>query len=220
MLRWVLGSVAVLVVAAAVVLLTRDEDADEPERTASAAAPNIVQPGAPGEAPKTLSEEEAAEVTSTPYTDADVEFVQGMIHHHAQAITMTGYVPDRGDGRSIRLLAKRMRLSQQSEIELMEKWLTARGEEPPDRSEHGHGHGGELMPGMMTDAQMARLEQSDGRDFNRLFLQGMIRHHRGAFTMIRQLHAENGGLEPELDSMVRHIEADQSIEIKRMQEML
>jgi uncharacterized protein (DUF305 family) len=109
-----------------------------------------------------------------------------------------------------------------SEIELMERWLTDRGETPPTDEEHEHGHGGEssLMPGMLTAEKLDRLAATKGAEFNALFLKDMIRHHRGALEMVEQLQAANGGAEPEIGSFSRHVEADQGIEIARMQDLL
>ena len=86
--------------------------------------------------------------------------------------------------------------------------------------EHDHGHGAHLMPGMLTEAQMMRLEATTGAAFNILFLRSMISHHLGALTMVRELREANGGLEPALDKLAREIEADQAIEIDRMRELL
>ena len=146
----------------------------------------------------------------------------GMIHHHAQALVMTSLVRERSAGADIPLLARRMEISQESEIEQMERWLTARGEEPPDAEDHKHGHGpgGGLMPGMVSEAALARLAAADGRAFDRRFLEYMTRHHRGALTMVGRLNAANGGAEPEIGVFSRHVEADQQIEIGRMQELL
>jgi uncharacterized protein (DUF305 family) len=216
--RWgwlllVIGAAALI----AGVALAAGSDDPEPDR---ASGSNIVQPGAPGEPSRSLTAEEAGEIQPPEHTRADVLFVQGMIHHHAQGVEMTRYVPNRGAGRDIRLLAGRMRLTQQSEIELMTRWLRDRREEVPGAGEHAHGHGGELMPGMLTEPELARLEAAQGRRFNRLFLTFMIRHHQGALTMIDELHDAKGGAEPEVDNMVRHIDADQSIEIARMRDLL
>src|SRR5918992_330997 len=165
---------AVVLAVAVVLLATSGGDSGEADRT-SAAAPNAVQPGAPGEPSRELSADEAADVKTPKHTAADVDFMQGMIHHHKQALVMTGYVAERSVGRDIPLLSKRLELSQKNEIEFMEKWLKDRGK--------GASHGHELMPGMLTDAELARLEAAKGRRFNRLFLRGMIRHHQGALTM-------------------------------------
>jgi uncharacterized protein (DUF305 family) len=203
----------------AVVLLAGSGSDPGDARPDRAAAPNVVQAGAPGEDSRTLSEEELAEIEPPKQTAEDVEFVQEMIHHHAQALEMTAFVPERSAGRNLPLLAERMEVSQQSEIELMEKWLRNRGEQPPAASAHMHEHGGELMPGMLTAAELARLQAAEGGRFNRLFVRYMNRHHQGAFTMIAELHDANGGQEPELDNLVRHIEADQGIEIDRMRQL-
>jgi uncharacterized protein (DUF305 family) len=213
------GSVAAVVV----VLLAGCSGGDSEPQPAAETAPNIVQPGAPGESGRTLSADELAEIGETSYTDADVDFVQGMIHHHAQALRMTGLVPERSGGHGIPLLARRMEIAQEGEIELMQDWLKARGKPAPTvHREHGeaHGAGDRLMPGMLTDEQMDELEAAEGREFDRLFLRFMIQHHRGAVTMVRELYAADGGAEPEVDSLARHVEADQQIEIARMEQLL
>jgi uncharacterized protein (DUF305 family) len=196
-------------------------DSDQAEPSA-AVAPNIVQPGAPGEPSRKLSAEEAAKLGTTKHTPADVEFMKGMIHHHAQALVMTSMVPDRAAGRDVPLLARRMEISQEAEIEVMERWLRARGEEPPDAEDHkrDHGGGGSLMPGMVSEDELAKLAAADGREFERLFLTYMIRHHRGAVTMVNRLNAGDGGQEPEIGVFTRHVESDQPIEIGRMQALL
>jgi uncharacterized protein (DUF305 family) len=186
-------------------------------------APNIVQPGAPGQPSRTLSQEELEAIEATGHVDADVDFMKGMVHHHAQALRMTALVPRRSTSRSVELLAQRIDLSQEAEIELMTSWLEARGEEAPDlHREHGHAHGSGvvLMPGMLTEQELQRLEDAKGRPFDRLFLRFMIRHHEGALTMVRDLYASGGGLESEVDAFARNVDADQSIEIVRMQGLL
>jgi uncharacterized protein (DUF305 family) len=180
-----------------------------------------VQPGAPGEPSRSVSADEVAELERTEHTQADVDFMRGMIHHHAQALVMTSLVRDRSASRDIPLLARRMEISQQSEIEVMERWLTDRGEKPPDDEDHrrDHGGGGELMPGMVSSSKLARLGAADDRGFDRLFLRYMVRHHRGALEMVGRLRASDGGAEPAIDAFARHVEADQAIEIGRMHEL-
>ncbi len=192
------------------------------ERPSGEVETNFVQPGAPGERSRTLSKEAAAKLESTSHTSADVDFMRGMIHHHAQALVMTSLVRERSASADIPLLARRMEISQESEIEVMERWLTDRGEQPPDADDHRHDHGagGGLMPGMVSADKLARLAAAGGREFDGRFLQYMIRHHRGALTMVRRLAAANGGAEPEIGAFSRHVEADQGIEIGRMQELL
>jgi uncharacterized protein (DUF305 family) len=206
----------------AVVALAGCGDDDKPE-TAAVTAPHIVQPGAPGEPSQTLSQEELDAVEPTPHTSADVAFMKGMIHHHAQALHMTALVPKRTTNPDIRLLAKRIDISQESEIDQMTTWLESRGEIPPVwHREHGHAHGAGrvLMPGMLTDADIERLAAARGRAFDRLFLRDMIRHHQGALTMVQELYDAGGGAEPDAGVFVRHVESDQQIEIDRMQQLL
>ena len=161
----------------------------------------------------------AAALDSPPYVEADVLFVRDMLHHHSQAIQMTGYVEDRTTDEDIRLLAERMQISQADEITQLETWLQKRGEpvRDPDAS---HGHDAESMPGLLTDEELAQLEAAEGDEFDRLFLAFMIRHHQGAVQMVTELYAEGAGQETEIDTFARHVEADQNIEIGRMQDML
>ena len=137
-----------------------------------------MQPGAPGEPSRKLTPEEAAKIESIEPTEADIQFMQDMIHHHAQAIEMTDWVPSRADSRSVKLIAQRMELSQEAEIELMERWLKAQGVEPP--SDHAD-HGGTADAG---DAHRRRRwtgsRPATGAAFDRLFLRYMTQHHRGA----------------------------------------
>ena len=193
-----------------------DEDAER-----DAGEPNIVQAGAPGEPSRSLSEEEASKLGKTPHTKADVHFMLGMIHHHAQALVMTRLVRNRSASEDIPLLARRTEISQAAEIKTMERWLKARGVEPPDAEDHRkhHGPGGGLMPGMVSERKLARLAATQGTGFDRLFLEYMTRHHRGALTMVSELNAAGGGLEPEVGAFARHVDADQNIEIARMQEL-
>jgi uncharacterized protein (DUF305 family) len=189
---------------------------DEPEA-------NIVQPGAPGEPSRKLSAEEATSSETTEHTKADVEFMQSMIHHHWQAILMTKWVPRRSPGPDVPLMAKRMEISQEAEIDLIQEWLRERGvkpNKPGDHSGHDHGTGEGMPPGMLTSGELGRLWNTKGRAFDRLFLRYMTRHHQGALQMVQQLHDQGGGAEPELDAFTRHVEADQGIEIARMQDLL
>ncbi len=186
-------------------------------------APNIVQPGAPGEPSRTLSVDELAELEGTEHGDVDVAFMQGMIHHHAQALRMTALVPERSASAKVELLAKRIDVSQEGEIELMSDWLKERGESAPELHRlHGHAHGGGqvLMPGMLSEPELQELTAASGAEFDRLFLEFMIRHHKGALTMVEQLYAAGGGLESSADAFARHVDSDQQIEIGRMQGML
>jgi uncharacterized protein (DUF305 family) len=147
-----------------------------------------------------------------------------MIPHHAQALTMTAMVADRASSPDLPLMAERMDVSQRDEIRLMQQWLEDRGEDVPDASgDHGHGDGAaELMPGMLTDDELAQLEQATGPEFDTLFLQYMIRHHEGARVMVANLLSGEGGggQEPGVFQLAQHIDSDQSIEIARMKSLL
>jgi uncharacterized protein (DUF305 family) len=196
---------------------------DDPAATGET-APNIVQPGAPGQGTRTLTPEELEDIERTEHVEADVRFMQGMIHHHAQAIRMTSLVPTHTKRRAITLIAKRIDLSQESEIEQMRKWLEARDEPAPELHRvHGHAHGigqAKLMPGMLTEAQLKRLAAVRGAAFDRRFLEAMIYHHAGAVKMVDDLYTGGAGAEPEIDAFARHVDADQRIEISRMQRLL
>ena len=179
-----------------------------------------MQPGAPGEPSRTITAEEAvAAGTAIKHTDADVAFMRGMIHHHAQALVMTTMVRERSDTREIPLFARRIQLSQEVEIERMEDWLTERGEQPPTDEEHRRDHGG-MMPGMLSEAELSRLAAARGRAFDVRFLRAMQRHHEGALQMIAELQADVGGMESALGDFTADVQADQGIEIARIDQLL
>jgi uncharacterized protein (DUF305 family) len=184
--------------------------------------PRVIEPGAPGEAGRVAGAGEPTRTGEPRHTQADVEFMQHMIAHHRQAVEMTGLVADRASRDDIRLLAGRIQASQADEIRQMERWLRQRGEAlPHEHAHHGHGAGHDGMPGMLTDAQLAQLAAARGAEFDRLFLDFMIFHHRGALTMVAQLFASPGaGQETEIFQFASHVDSDQRIEIERMQRML
>lgn len=213
-------SIALALTAAALLAACSGDSESESQPSADQDV-NIVQPGAPGEPSRSLSPEEAEAIETPPHTQADVEFMQGMIHHHAQALVMTSMVRDRAASRDLTILARRIELAQETEIETMERWLTERDEEPPDAEDHRRNHGGRgLMPGMVGHKQLAKLAAADGREFDRMFLEYMIRHHQGALTMVSELYETDGGTEPEIDLFARHVDSDQNIEINRMAGLL
>ncbi|HEU5208020.1 MAG TPA: DUF305 domain-containing protein [Longimicrobiales bacterium] len=151
------------------------------------------------------------------YTVADVQFMQHMIGHHAQAVTMTDMVPTHGAGPAMRQLAEKIDISQQDEIGFMKQWLRERGQVVPE-PEAMHGMD---MPGMLSDEEMARLDGARGAEFERLFLEFMIRHHEGALLMVEELFAAPGaGQEPDLFRFATDVDADQRDEIYVMQGML
>ena len=181
----------------------------------------VVQLGGPGETNRELTEEEIEALEEPTYTRADVAFVQDMIPHHEQALVMIELIDGRTDSADLPKLAERMAISQRDEIALLESWLTERGEELPG-AHHAHGSGHHmLMPGMLTDAELAQLRGARRTRFDRLFLQYMIRHHEGAVIMVQDLLQEAaGGQEPAIFQLAQHIESDQAIEISRMKHLL
>ena len=167
-----------------------------------------------------ITASEAADVSQIGPTETDVRFMQGMIGHHAQALEMTMLLPSRTDREDMRLLARRIELSQADEIAMMQRWLRGRGHAVPDPHAH-HDHAGALMPGMATPEEMRRLEAANGKEFDRMFLEFMIRHHDGALTMVNDLFSTEGaGQEPEIFAFASDVDADQRIEIDRMSAML
>jgi uncharacterized protein (DUF305 family) len=159
------------------------------------------------------------------YTAADVRFMTGMIAHHAQAVLIAGWAPTHDASPELRALCARIVVGQRDEIAAMQGWLRQRHEPVPDAEPHGVAMPGMdhamLMPGMLTDEQLARLDSARGADFDRLFLTDMIQHHRGALTMVRALidtpRAARDGL---LFQVASDIAADQAAEIDRMTRML
>ena len=183
-------------------------------------APPIVQPGAPGESSRVIAKEQAVDLSQVQHTQADVRFMQGMIGHHAQALEMTALLQSRTANDDMRKLAQRIEVSQSDEIKMMQHWLEARGQPVPDPHAH-HAHGAALMPGMLTPEEMARLANAKGDAFDRLFLQFMIKHHEGALTMVKDLFATPGaGQESEIFAFASDVDADQRMEIDRMDAML
>jgi uncharacterized protein (DUF305 family) len=165
-----------------------------------------------------------AEAQERRYTPADVQFMQEMIGHHAQAVAMAALVGGRTANQSIQLLAQRIDISQRDEIRLMQNWLKDRGQSVPDPSTPmHHGAGGQemLMPGMLTAEQMAQLTAPKDTTFDRLFLQFMIQHHQGALTMVKTLFGSPGAAqEMATFRYVSDVDTDQRIEIERMRKLL
>jgi uncharacterized protein (DUF305 family) len=204
------------------------------------AAPVVVQPGAPGKPSRTLPPSTRA--TLPPRSHADVEFMRGMIMHHSQAVEMTALIATHTENKDLRSLGARISSSQSDEIKFMQRWLAARGEpvsmpmkEPmqgpmmgamsgmPDRdmSSHTSRQPGALMPGMLTQEQMAALRKAKGADFDRLFLTGMIQHHHGALTMVKDLFDTAGaGQDADVFNFATDADNTQRAEIRIMQTML
>jgi len=179
--------------------------------------PRIVQPGAPGQASQTFSADELSRVEGVSYTPADVAFMQGMIPHHAQALEMTALVRRFATTNAVRQMGLRMEISQRDEIAMMESWLRDHGE----ATALPGGHGAHMMPGMLSPEQMQELENARGVDFDRLFLEYMIQHHLGAIDMVAALFNTSGaGQESTVFKFAEDVDADQTMEIERMQGIL
>jgi len=188
--------------------------------TQSLAQVPIIQPGAPGQPGRIISAEEAADLAGIQYSAGDVMFLQGMISHHAQAMEMSALVDSRSNREVMNLLAERISLSQDDEISMMQDWLRERDLEVPSLDAH-HANGYNLMPGMLTDEDMAQLESASGDAFDRLFLEFMIEHHEGALEMVENLLDQRGAAQdPVLYAFTSDVTSDQSAEIDRMDLML
>jgi uncharacterized protein (DUF305 family) len=182
--------------------------------------PPIVQPGAPGQPTRVISAEKATDLSGVRFTPADVRFMQGMIGHHSQALDMTALLPERTERDDMRMLARRIEVSQADEIQMMRRWLEARGQTVPGPHAH-HAPGAPLMPGMLSADEMAQLAAARGAAFDRLFLASMIKHHEGALTMVKELYATpSAGQESDMYAFASDVNADQRMEIDRMRAML
>ena len=163
-----------------------------------------------------------------PYSDADVEFMSGMIPHHSQAVVMAGWCGTHGARADVAVLCERIVVGQRDEIKLMQTWLSDRSLPVPDASHtkmhmkmpNGMEHD-MLMPGMLTDEEMAALDHARGPEFDRLFLEGMIRHHQGAIDMVDDLFKAYGAAQDEVGfKFANDVQADQAVEINVMKDML
>ena len=163
-----------------------------------------------------------------PYSDADVDFMTGMIPHHAQAVIMAGWAPTHGARHDVAVLCERIVVGQRDEIHLMQNWLRDRGRPVPDehstrmhmKMPNGMEHD-MLMPGMLTDEEMAALDKARGPEFDRLFLEGMIKHHQGAIDMVEVLVKSYGAAQDDtVFKFSNDVWADQNVEITRMKQML
>ncbi|NOT46880.1 MAG: DUF305 domain-containing protein [Acidobacteria bacterium] len=189
--------------------------------------PVIVQPGAPGQPSRMLPPSTRAVLP--PRSQKDVEFMQGMIMHHAQAVEMTALIEARTENKELRLLGARISQSQSDEMNFMRRWLNARGESTSmkmpemdmdmadmDMSSHHM-----LMPGMLTAKQMDALRKADGAEFDRQFLIGMIQHHKGALIMVKDLFDTAGaGQDAQLFNFATDVDSGQRAEIRIMETKL
>ena len=181
----------------------------------------VIQPGAPGEEASTVAPGETAEHAEAAHDD--IAFMQMMIPHHAQALTMSRLAPARAQSPRVKALARRILASQRPEILTMAAWLSDRNLAVPsaqdDPADFDHGeHGHATMHGMLTGKQMRDLRAARGVAFDRLFLEGMIQHHDGAITMADSVAAK--GTDVQVTELANEIVAGQAAEIERMQELL
>ena len=195
----------------------------------SATRPPAMAPPREGAVPLSPIVDPAArpELVRQPYSPADVKFMSGMIPHHAQAVVMAGWAQKNGASPALQLMCERMLISQRDEIAMMRTWLRDRGLPVPaadathmtmemDGMKHDM-----LMPGMLSEAEMAALKKARGKDFDKLFLIGMIKHHQGAIGMVEELMASHGAAQDDqIYLFASDVQADQSAEIERMQIML
>lgn len=223
--RALLSHFAFSAVLAIVIAMTAPESAvaqqiEKPE------APVVVQPGRPGEQTKVLPANTVAKLP--PLSPKDVEFMRGMIMHHAQAVEMSALIESRTENKEIRKLGARISQSQTDEIKFMNGWLANRGltveaDAPTAGGHHHHGTGNAemMMPGMLSAAQMDELRAAKGAAFDELFLKGMIQHHEGALVMVKELFAAAGaGQDAEIFSFATDVDSGQRGEIRIMQTLL
>lgn len=197
---------------------------------AFAAASPLQSQGLPADSvwatPASLAKARADSVRR-PYTKADIDFVSGMIHHHAQAILMSKMATTHGAAASVRILCARIINGQQDEIRIMQQWLIDRNQPVTDPNPHGMHmtmgtmHHEMLMPGMLSREQLAQLDAARGPEFDMLFLKFMVQHHNGAVGMVKTLFATAGaGQDETIFKVASDINVDQTTEIARMNRML
>jgi uncharacterized protein (DUF305 family) len=209
------GVIVLALVSALAAVGQQSEPADQPV---------IVRPGAPGQPSTVLPS--TTRGTLPPISPKDIEFMQGMIMHHAQAVEMTAMIASRTKNTDIHLLGERISKSQIDEMELMKRWLALQGHPAAPmaaggHSHHGHGASHNMMPGMLTAKQMDELRKANGTEFDRLFLAGMIQHHEGALVMVKDLFDTAGaGQDAALFSFASDIDAGQRVEITTMKTLL
>jgi uncharacterized protein (DUF305 family) len=207
-----------------VALMGAPADFAQQAGAAGSPGPSIVQPGAPGQPTKKLP----ADTKGVPpqWSQADVDFMQGMIMHHSQAVQMTAMMASHTDNKALLALGARISATQQDEIKMMKRWLAARGQstqmamaDMPEMDASGKPMA--MMPGMLTPAQMDALRAAHGAEFDRLFLIGMMQHHNGALIMVKGLFDTAGaGQDADIFDFATDADNSQRAEIKIMQSML
>jgi uncharacterized protein (DUF305 family) len=190
--------------------------------------PGLAAQGVQREPPAQASDPPARpDLVRQPYSTADVDFMSGMIPHHAQAVLIAGWAESHGARPEIRVLCERMVVAQRDEIALMRTWLRDRGQPVPDANATHHRmkmNGVEhdmLMPGMLSPEELKQLDKARGPEWDRLFLTFMIRHHEGAIKMVDDLFNAYGALQDDdMYKFASDLYADQTTEIDRMHQML
>jgi uncharacterized protein (DUF305 family) len=193
----------VVVIAAAFALLAGCTSAPEP-------AP-LIAPDTPGGSAPTVAPSDASGVVPPPPNDADRDYVSMMIVHHEQALAMTRFAPERAQNETVKGLAERIRYSQEPEIGAMKQWQRA------NNMVGSHGDHGS-MPGMATQDQLNALGAARGKDFDRMFLELMIKHHEGALKMATDVRGS--GRNVQVEEMADDVIATQTDEINRMKALL
>jgi uncharacterized protein (DUF305 family) len=218
------SSISSLVLITAVGISACQGTTDQPATAgkAKAEAPAIVQPGAPGQASTVISS--VPKFDHAGYTDADVKFMQGMIHHHHQALLMVAMINTHTKTPELISMGQKIQLSQSGEIQAMKEWLAARKQPEPMLHADGSAMMGQMdmgpMPGMLTAGQMRALDAARGATFDELFLTGMIQHHKGALKMVADVRAAGGGKETNIGDFLNEVDNDQRMEIVRMYGLL
>ena len=218
---------------------TSKMDAQQPVESSEMESAQVTSPTSNSPDDKELAELEALyqerlKSARMRFIQADVDFMVGMISHHAQALIMSDLAPGQGASQSVQTLASRIINAQKDEIATMQKWLRDRDQAVPEVHIEGlnlmiHGMGNDHsghhmhhdMPGMLTQDQLEELAQAEGTEFDRLFLTYMIQHHEGAVTMVHDLFATDGaGQDEAAFKLASDIQVDQITEINRMKLML
>ncbi|MDE0743994.1 MAG: DUF305 domain-containing protein [Woeseiaceae bacterium] len=183
--------------------------------------PPIVQPGAPGQETKDIDPDTASDIADTSFTPDDVEFMQGMIIHHHQAMVMSDMAEDRTNSNPVLDLAGRIKVTQDDEIDFMQNWLRDRGENAPNPEKQNDMHAHHNMSGMATPEELEELRKNKSTNFDRLFLKLMINHHDGAIKMVDKLRKQRGSAyDPILNEFASDVVNDQAVEIERMNYLL
>jgi uncharacterized protein (DUF305 family) len=186
---------------------------------ATAGGTQIIRPGAPGQDSKPVTAAQATDLSKVQFSPADAKFMQGMIGHHSQAVEMVELLKQNTQWDDMKKLGMRIQVSQEDEIKMMQEWLKGHGQEIP--GPHAHHMPGGMMPGMLSDEEMAKLAAAKGNAFDKLFLEGMIKHHSGAIIMVEELFATPGAAQDGgIFAFASDVVSDQRMEMERMSAML